>query len=308
VSLALGPAVRGYNRLFGPIIRIFDGSANWLSRRVGVEPSAEHGSAPNLDELRRIVEASSASGSIASVQAELLRRAVQLFGGRRIAEVMVTRPDIVWLEHDAPLDALRDEARRTGHSRFPVRGATEDDVVGTVHIKDVLRPAAGKRRRTVGDASQPALTVPESYELRRLLNDMRRERRTFAVVVDEHGTTVGIVTLEDILEELVGEIEDEFDRGEPGPRRLAGGRYVAPGTMRVDRLGELLGVELERGEYDTVAGLVIARLGRIPEVGASAEEAGWRFTVREVRGARVVELLVERLDDPTAERPVRLDA
>ncbi|MBW3563016.1 MAG: hemolysin family protein [Actinobacteria bacterium] len=296
-SLALALPLRAYALVAGPFIRLFDSAANRLTRSFGYEPQEELLAGYSPDELALIFEASSEEGTLSEEQASLLLRAVEL-GDRRITEIMVPRPDVVWLEVDAPVEELRRASRDSGHSRFPVRGDSEDDVVGTVHIKDLLdlAPEALPAAR-IRDIVYDALIVPETHTVRRLLADLRRRHRTFAVVVDEYGGVAGIVTLEDVLEELVGEIEDEFDAlNTPALRRLGVGRYVVPGNMRVDRLEQLLDVELPEGDFETVAGYVIERLGEIPSSGDHVEAEGWRFVVTGLDGMRVTELLLEALD------------
>ncbi len=299
-ALAVAPLMRAYSVLFGPLIHLFDGSANVVTRWLGREPQEELLAGYTPDELARVVQASSEEGSLSEQQAELLLRAVEL-GERRVSEVMVARPDVAWLDADDPVDALREASRRTGYSRFPVRGDEPDDLVGTVHIKDLLRLDLDEGGDDVrlGELADDALVVPESHSLRRLLADLRQSRRTFAAVVDEYGGLAGIVTLEDVLEELVGDIEDEFDPDVPALRRLGAGRLVVPGRFRVARLEELTGITVEEGDYDTVAGLVISMLGRIPKAGESVELDGWRFVVVGLDGNRIVEVLLERAEpDP----------
>ena len=293
--LAVSVPFRLYATAFGPLIRVFDNTANWLSRAVGVEPREELLDDITPEELARIISASTQEGALPEEQAELLMRAVEL-GERRVAEVMIPRPDVAWLSEDDPIGALRDAARTTGHSRFPVRASAGGDVVGTVHIKDLLRRTDAE---AVGDIMTAPVIVPESTLLRRLLADLRQRRRTFAVVVDEFGDVTGIVTLEDVLEELVGEIEDEFDPQAPALRRVGAGRYIVPGSLRVDRLATVLGADIPEGDYETAAGFVIERLGRIPDVGDDVEHAGWRIVVTRVDGHRVAELVVERSAAPT---------
>ncbi len=172
-------------------------------------------------------------------------------------------------------------------------GKDEDDVVGTAHIKDLLDLDPEKRATaSIGALSYEALIVPESHTLRRLLTDLRRHHRTFAVVVDEFGSVAGIVTLEDVLESIVGDIEDEFDPGTPALRRLGVGRYLVPGRMRIGRLEEVLGEDLA-GDYETVAGFLIDRLGHIPRAGELVEHPHWRFVVVGVEGNRVTEIMLE---------------
>ncbi|MDX1658198.1 MAG: hemolysin family protein, partial [Nitriliruptorales bacterium] len=213
VALRLARFMRAFGVLFGPVIRIFDRAAAWTSQHLlRVEFSEELVGAHSVDELSRIIAVSGEQGSLTEAQAELLARAVEL-GDTRVHEIMVPRPDVYFLGAEDGIQALRDAARRTGHSRFPVRGETGDDVLGTVHIKDVLQVEAHEEDElTLGAIATAALVVPESELVRRLLAQFRSRQRTFAVVVDEYGGTAGIVTIEDVLEQLVGDIVDEFDQ------------------------------------------------------------------------------------------------
>ena len=295
-ALAVARPMRAFGVLFGPIIRVFDGAAAWMSRHVfRLEVAEERLGGHSPEDLARIISASREEGSLSELQGELLERAVEL-GDRRVHEVMVPRPDVVFLPADGSLEDLRRTARDSGHSRFPVRGENEDDVVGTVHIKDLLGVAPADRAHVrIGSIAGEALIVPESERLRRLLRHLRAERRTFAVVVDEYGGTAGIVTVEDLLEELVGEIEDEFDRDRGPVRRIGAGRFLVRGSLRVDHLERVLDASLPEGEYETVAGFVIDRLGRIPAEGEATSWDGWEFEVVRVEGVRVAELRVRRL-------------
>jgi CBS domain containing-hemolysin-like protein len=302
VALAVTPVTRGFGIVLGPVIRVFDRAAESIARRVfRIEPRTELEGGHSLDELARIIAASGEEGSLTTHQAQLLRRAVEL-GDTRVAEVMVPRPDVVWLTVEETLAELRDRARSTGHSRFPVHTGREDDVLGSVHVKDLLAVPAERHATTpVSEVVAPMLAVPESEPLRRLLADLRREQRTFALVVDEYGGTAGIVTVEDVLEELVGEIEDEFDPRGHVVRRVGAGRHLLLGSLRVDRVEELFGLTLPEGEYETVAGFVLDRLGHIPEPGERVELDGWELTVTAVEGVRITEIALRRL--PAAERP-----
>ena len=296
VSLGVGRPVRWFSVAFAPVIRIFDTLSVWITRVVfRTEVHQELLGGHSLDELSRIIEASGAEGSLSPEQAELMLRAVEL-GDRRISEVMVPRPDVVWIDRDASLDDLRAKARATGHSRFPVQGEDEDDVVGTVHIKDVIGVPRERRAGVpVAAIASEALVVPESDHARRLLAQMRRQHRTFAVAVDEYGGTVGIVTLEDLLEQLVGDIEDEFDRDMVKVRRVGEDRYLVQGTVRADRVEDLVGLAVPEGDYETLAGFVIERLGHIPAPGERIEYDGWEVVVDAVDGVRVSTLQLRRL-------------
>jgi CBS domain containing-hemolysin-like protein len=298
VARALSGFSSGTLVVLGPIIRLFDRAAEEVTRRVfRVETPSRLDDAPGLDELGRIIAASGERGSLTAEQTELLRRAVSL-GARRVGEVMVPRPDVVWLTAGATVADLNELARTTGHSRFPIRGATEDEVLGTVHVKDQLQLDGESRTAAPLDrvAAQP-LFVPESETLRALLDEFRQRRRTFAVVVDEYGSTAGIVTLEDVLETLVGDIEDEFDRTRAAARGARASERIA-GATTLARFMDRFGVELPEGHYETVAGLLMAELGRVPEVGDGTVHGGLEIVVTRRDGLRVTELLVRRVGEP----------
>lgn len=278
-------------RLLGPIVAGFDAAAQWVARSAfRVETAEQLDGARTLDEVARIIAVSGAQGRLSERQAELLRRAAAL-GDRRVDEVMVPRPDIEWLAADDALDALRDAAARTGHSRFPVRGATEDEVVGSVHVKDLLAVGETQRAGPVGAIARPVLVVPEHESLRALLRALQARRRTFAVVVDEYGSTAGIVTVEDVLEALVGDISDEHDTLRLS-RVHSDGRLVVAAGLGLARFEELVDATLPEGPYETVAGFVLARLGEIPDVGARVVHEGLELEVSALDGLRITELLV----------------
>jgi CBS domain containing-hemolysin-like protein len=300
VALIVTPFSRGFGVLLGPLIRVFDRSAQLITEHVfRVDVASELEGGHSLDELARIINASGDEGSLSEEQAGLLRRAVGL-GDRRVGEVMIPRPDVVFLPADGTLADLRAAARSTGHSRFPIEGDSEDDVLGSVHVKDLLGvPSDQQASLPLSSIVVPMLAVPESELLRRLLTDLRRERRTSALVIDEYGGTAGVVTLEDVLEELVGDIEDEFDKAGHQVRRLGAGRHLVRGSLRADRVEHVLGEALPEGEYETVAGFVLDRLGHIPEPGERVTHGSLEFTITRVEGVRVTELTARRL--PSAE-------
>lgn len=307
VALVVVPVARVLGRLLRPLAWLVDRSARVVSERVlRVEAVRGAGGGHSLDELARIVTASGEQGSLSGPQASLLQRAIEL-GEVRAGQVMVPRPDVTWLTADDTLEDLRRRARATGHSRFPVHGESEDEVLGTVHVKDLLgRDRAAQARTSVTEVLQPVAIAPESQPLRRLLADLRRAHRTFAVVVDEYGGTAGIVTVEDVLEVLVGDIRDEFDRRTAaGVRRVAPGRHVVAGRVRVEQLAALLGEPAPEGPYDTVAGLVLDQLGRIAELGdactLSTGAGEVRLEVTGVDDVRITEVTVTvpgLADDP----------
>jgi len=300
--LAVARALSGFSRtssvVLGPVVRVLDHAAESVTRRVfRVETPSRLDDAPGLDELARIIAASGAQGSLTVDQTELLRRAVSL-RARRVGEVMVPRPDVVWVVSGSSLTEMAGLARTSGHSRFPIRGVTEDEVLGTVHVKDQLQVPSDRRGDTPVDAVAAApLFVPESETLRALLDELRQRRRTFAVVVDEYGSTAGIVTLEDVLETLVGDIEDEFDRSSLSPRPdVPRATHRLPGSTTLARFTERFGVVLPDGQYETIAGLVMAELGRVPEVGDRVVVSGFEFLVVQREDLRVTAVVVRRTE------------
>jgi CBS domain containing-hemolysin-like protein len=284
-ALATGTAL--YTRLAGPVIRLFDESSNKLLRAVGIEPADELPAGVSAEELEVIIDESESQGMLAQEQAALLGRVLE-FRTLRAAEAMVPRPQVVGIPRMATCGELQALAVATGQSRFPVLGENLDEVLGMVQAKDVLGVPVDRRAGTsIAELVRPILAVPESAPLGRLLSNMREAHSQLALVVDEYGSTAGIVTLEDIVEEIVGEIRDEHDPSdEPGVRRVAGG-FLVPGAWRLDETERDTGITLPEGEYETVAGLVLAQLGRVPEVGSVVSVKGVQLRVERMDGLAV---------------------
>jgi CBS domain containing-hemolysin-like protein len=259
---------RAFTRLMGWPIRALNGTANAIVRFLGTEPKEELRSARQPMELRSLVLRSAEQGAIDDETAELVARSIA-FGDRTAADVRTPRVRVHFLEAKDTAEDLIDAARATGHSRFPVIGKSPDDVVGVVHIREAVS-LAPDRRRTVrlADIANPATTVPDSLELDPLLTLLRDQGLQMAVVVDEYGGTDGVVTLEDLVEEIVGDIADEHDRLSARSRHRSDGTWSLSGLLRPDEVAEQTGIDLPESEdYETIAGLVHAELGRIAERG-----------------------------------------
>ncbi len=222
---------------------------------------------------------------------ELVHSAFE-FGETVVREVMVPRPDMVTVNADTPVEEALDVLLDRGVSRVPVIGEDADEVLGVLHLKDVVR-AEG---RTALELARPAAFVPESQKADDLLRQMQRERFHLALIVDEYGGIAGLVTLEDLIEELVGEISDEHDREAPELVDLGDGRYRFAARYNIEDLGEVFGIELDDDEVDSVGGLLTKGLGRLPAVGASVEVSGLRLTAERVEGRRLRTVIVERDD------------
>ena len=244
------------------------------------------------EELLAVADRALATRSIDEEEHELIGSVIA-FGDTLVREVMVPRPDIVGVEDGCTVQVALEEAVSGGHSRIPVSGTGIDDIVGVVHVKDLASAHLdGRSGEPAVQMSRTPTFIPETMKADDLLRQMQSERFHLAVVVDEYGGTAGLVTMEDLLEEVVGEIVDEFDRVEPLSQSLAGGDLRVHGRMPVDELNDLLGEDLPDGDWDTVGGLIFNALGHVPEVGEAVELSGRRFCVEQVVGRRITRIRV----------------
>lgn len=301
--LATAQVISAPMRIFSvvarPLIVTLNGSANALLRRVGVEPKEELSSARTPQELASLVRRSAEAGTLDATTAALLTRSLG-FGERTAEDVMTPRLRCTVVHRDdSAADVVR-LARSTGHSRFPVIDDDLDDVVGVVHIKRAVAVPPERRGEVPAAAlMSPALMVPETVRLDPLLVQLRDQGLQLAVVVDEYGGTSGVVTLEDVVEEIVGEVADEHDRGRAPGRRLRDGSWIVPGLWRPDEVRDRIGADVpDDGAYETVGGYVMAQVGRVPEVGDVVVLPGWRLHVARMDGRRVDRLrITARPDD-----------
>ncbi|MCA1185603.1 MULTISPECIES: hemolysin family protein [unclassified Saccharopolyspora] len=296
-------AVSGYHSRFSQVFRwlidSMNNSANWAVRRFGIEPQEELRSARSPDELGSIVRSSAEHGTLDESTAVLMDRSLR-FGDRSADELMTPRVKVESLSSDASVLDLLTLARRTGFSRFPVHDHDLDGVQGVVHVKQAFGVPADQRDSTrVGSLARPVPTVPETLDGDSLLNRLRGSGLQLALVVDEYGGTAGLVSLEDVVEEIIGDVRDEHDRRETAAvRPLTEGTWIVSGLLRADEIEEATGFEMPEGEYETVAGLVLARLGRIPAYGDQVEVGPWRLTVASMDRHRIAELRLTRAHRP----------
>ena len=238
-------------------------------------------------ELLGIVEAAAEDAVIEREERELIESIIE-FGDTVAREVMVPRPDMVTIPHDATVSGALDIAIEHGFSRLPVMGEGEDDVVGLGHAKDLMRAEReGRADEPAAAVAREARFIPENKPLNRLMREMQAEKFHLAIVVDEYGDIAGMVTLEDCLEELVGEIVDEFDREDMEVVRLPDGSYLVDGGMGISDLNDLLEIDLPDEDWDTVAGFVFSTLGHVPERGEAVSANGWRFAAEQLDGRRI---------------------
>ncbi len=329
--LAVTPLLRGFSAILGWLIKILNGSANAVVRRLGVEPQEELASARSPEELGLLAAMSARAGALPRETAMLLQRTIR-FGEKRAAEAMTPRVDVVALSAESTVSELLEAAEETGRTRFPVYVDTLDQIVGVAVVNDALAVPPSRRAATlVRRVAREPVYVPESLDLERVLEALRAARLDLAVVVDEYGGTDGVVTIEDLVEELVGDIEDEYDPTEqastaglesaplspsgttvagkpiePGP--TDGGpedvtapgvdrTRLVPGVLREDELAEQCGFRLPDGPYETLAGFLMAELGHIPVEGEIVTRHGWEFTVTSVERRRIEQVRVQTPPD-----------
>ena len=299
VSLALSPIVYLLGRILSYPTRLLIGLANTLLPGKGLR----EGPFVSEGDIRSMASVGHEEGSIEEEEKELIHSIFE-FGDTIAREVMVPRPDIVAVEDTESLRDVQALVLQHGYSRIPVYREDLDDVIGIVFAKDVLKALhQGKTDMPLADIVRKPRWVPESKKVADLLREMQREKFHLALVTDEYGSVTGIISLEDLLEELVGEITDEYDREEPEVVEVSDGVYRVSGKVSIDDLNDELDAELPDGDWDTVAGLVLDLFGKIPENGEVARYEGWEFRAEEVKGRRIATVLVTRLatDEPDDE-------
>ena len=297
--LALGTPMRVYGTVFGPLIRFLNGAADRAVRKLGIEPREELQSVRTMEELELLIRSSGEEGTLERDAFELLTRTLR-FANKTAADALVPRVDMEVLGRDATVADLAQASVDTGFSRFPVVGEDLDDVLGVAHVKDVLRIPPSERASTpITSLVTDALVVPEGRDLESLLTDLRAGRQQLAVVADEHGGVAGIISLEDLVEEIVGDIEDEHDSVADIPRlaALPDGVFIVEGTTHLDDVAAATGLELPEGPYETLAGFILERLGHLPEPGERFDHDGWRLLVLEMDRHRIGGVRVERIED-----------
>ncbi|MEV0722029.1 hemolysin family protein [Micromonospora purpureochromogenes] len=304
-ALATAGPMHRFSRTFGWLIRALNGSANRLVRALGVAPQEELASARSPEELGLLAAISARAGALPPDIAMLLRRTIR-FGDKRAAEAMTPRVDVVALRATATVAELLEASRQTGRTRFPVYEETLDLVTGVAGVPDALGvPLDRRASTTVAAVAREPVYVPESLDLDGVLAALKDAGADLAIVVDEYGGTDGVVTIEDLVEELVGEIADEFDPDavdDAGAAELTvpGGErtVLLDGVLREDELAEQTGFRLPEGPYETLAGFLMARLGHIPVPGETVEESGYEFTVVEVERHRIEQVRIVRPEEP----------
>ena len=294
VAYSAAPPLRFVNSVFRPVIVFLNAAANWTVRLLGIEPRDELMPVRSLSELELLIGSSREGGALLEEEYALLTRSIT-FATRTASEAMVPRTSVIALHKDQTCADMAEAALESGHSRFPVYGEDLDDIVGVAHVKDAYRiPLEGRASTPVSEIMRPPMVVPESRGLESLLLEMRRARQQMAIVADEYGGTAGVITLEDLLEEIVGEIEDEHDPATEAPDPTADlqGVYVVPGLLHLGEVKDISGLEIPEGPYDTLAGFLLWMFDRLPRPGDHISYRGWEFKVVEMDRYRIEKVLI----------------
>ena len=303
IALGVSVPVRAFFFVFAPLIWVLQRSSDLAQRAIGIDPSKIEGEAHSEAELKMLLEVSTERGEIEQDEREMLYKVFD-FADKEASDVMVPRPEVVGISIEmAPPEALR-AVLESPYTRYPVYRESLDEIVGILHVRDLVSALHDEAMVEVELAAllRPAYVVPETKDLAALLAEFRRTNQHMSVVVDEYGSMQGIVTLEDLLEEIVGEIEDEFDLPDESILRIDETTVQIDGTFPIDDFNEELGASLEHEDYHTVAGFVFDLLGRAAQPGDEVRSDGLRFTVLDVEGSRIQRIEVEFLPHPPDER------
>lgn len=298
VAMVVAPVQRGFTTLFRPLITTLNASANYILRRFGVEPREELSGARSAPELASLVRHSAMAGTLDEGTADLLTRSIAM-NELTAVDVMTDRLRVETIRKDSTVAQLLRQAADTGYSRFPVIGETPDDILGVATLrKGIAVPFEKRREVPAGAVLEPISVVPETMKLAPLLLELRDRGAQMAIVVDEYGGTSGLVTLEDVIEEIVGEVADEHDRLPVTVRSIGPHSWVVPGTLRPDELLNYTQVNVpEDPAYETLGGLILHQLGRLPNEGEEISLDGVVLTARKVTGRRIERITVTQTQE-----------
>jgi len=301
-GLRLVPAMGFFGIVFGAPARMLDAAASAaLRRRRAGELPFE--TAEDEEELLRLVEMHEGNGGVENGEMAMIRRIANMVD-RAVREIMVPRIDMVVVETSDTLDEVLRLVNERGYSRIPIYEETVDNIVGVVYAKDILKYLAeGRRPASLREIARPPHFVPEGKHIDALLTELREHKVHMAIVVDEYGGTAGLVTIEDVLEEIVGEIQDEYDREEAAVHRVNDNEAIVDARTSIDDLNELLGLEISDEEFDTVGGFVYHELGRMPAHGDEVRADGIRLRVLSVVGRRIKKVRVTKVAHQEADAP-----
>lgn len=296
-ALRLGPVVNLFAMLLRPIIAILTWITGGLARLFGSQTTRldQH---YTEEELRMLVEVGEQQGVLEEEETAMIHGVFE-FGDTLVREVMRPRIDVAAVSLDSPFQDVVDVAMKAGHSRIPLFKDSIDNIIGVLYVKDLLRFLLPNQQPVnLQDLARPPFFVPESQKVTQVFHDMRTTKVHMAIVLDEYGGTAGVVTIEDLLEEIVGDIQDEYDTEKPDIESAGEGAYLVDGSVSMGTIDELMEVDLESDAYDTIGGLVYSQLGAEPTEGETAIVGPLRATVIEMDGRRVRRVRVERHGEP----------
>jgi len=287
--------------IFKPAIWLLNGTGNFLLKLVGVKPASGHDLVHSVEELKMLVTASTEVGVVESDEEEMLH-AVFDFGERLVRQVMITRTEIMGFEADMTLRESIEIATESTFTKFPVYDDVLDNIIGVVHIKDLLRAGLDPKKKDclARNLVREAIFIPETVHVRSVLQLFRARRQHIAIVMDEFGGTAGLITLEDLMEEIVGEVSDPFDEIEPEIQIHPDGSATIDGLALMDEVNEALDLELQDPYYDTIAGYIMGKLGRIPKINDELKIKDFRVKVKSMDGMRIERLIFTRIDKQPA--------
>jgi CBS domain containing-hemolysin-like protein len=302
-ALWVAAPVRAFFTLFAPFVWVLRRSTDAVLHLLGLEPPSAEREPLSEVELRMLLSRSSEQGEIEHEEQQMIDK-VFVFGDKDVADVMVPRPEVVAISAELPPEEALAAVLDSPYTRYPVYGESLDDVIGVLHVRDLFTAVHDRGLASVRltEIVRPAYIVPETKDLASLLQEFRKTNNHFAVVVDEYGGMAGICTLEDLLEEIVGEIEDEFDVAEVQIEQLDDDTYRIDGMFPIDEFNERFGTSLPDDDFHTLAGFVFGQLGRAPQPGDDVQFDGMRFDVLEVDGSRIEKLVVNFIERPSPRR------
>jgi CBS domain containing-hemolysin-like protein len=302
-ALWVAAPVRAFFTLFAPFVWVLRKSTDAVLHLLGLEPPSAEREPLSEAELRMLLSRSSEQGEIEHEEQQMIDK-VFVFGDKDVADVMVPRPEVVAISAELPPEEALAAVLDSPYTRYPVYRESLDDIIGVLHVRDLFTAVHDRGLASVrlAEIVRPAYIVPETKDLASLLQEFRKTNNHFAVVVDEYGGMAGICTLEDLLEEIVGEIEDEFDVSEVQIEQLDDDTYRIDGMFPIDEFNERFGTSLPDEDFHTLAGFVFGQLGRAPQPGDDVEYDGMRFDVLEVDGNRIEKLVVNFVERPVPRR------
>jgi CBS domain containing-hemolysin-like protein len=302
-ALWVAAPVRAFFTLFAPFVWVLRRSTDAVLHLLGLEPPSAEREPLSEAELRMLLSRSSEHGEIEHEEQQMIDK-VFVFGDKDVADVMVPRPEVVAISAELPPEEALAAVLDSPYTRYPVYGESLDDIIGVLHVRDLFTAVHDRGLASVrlAEIVRSAYIVPETKDLASLLQEFRKTNNHFAVVVDEYGGMAGICTLEDLLEEIVGEIEDEFDVAEVQIEQLDDDTYRIDGMFPIDEFNARFGTSLPDDDFHTLAGFVFGQLGRAPQPGDDVEYDGMRFDVLEVDGSRIEKLVVNFIERPSPRR------